>query len=237
MGRFAAAVVAAALVLGACTNDPPADGFEGLPSPSDSPTAAPSPTASAQAAGEIDVTTTPDEITPEWVTAVVNTLLAEYGEMTAEILTMPVSDDPTLPDGFEARLDELFEGQYLEFAKSESSAFLVNSDGRRDELLPPHQYSGLTYETSVVQFTEDGCIVAVGRLDRSGTRVDGGPSDALSAVSLTPAVGLGPTPWEIRDVLVNTNSDGDLNPDSVMLNASLTDYGGSLDHTCAGGST
>lgn len=235
MGRSVAAAIAAVLVLGACTNDPPADGFEGLPT--ESPTAAPSPTASADAAGEIDVTTTPDEITPEWVTAVVNTLLAEYGEMTAEVLAMPVSDDPTLPEGYEERLDELFDGEQLEFVMSEAAAHLVNAGGRRDELLPPDQFTGLTYTTQLVQVTEPDCIVAVGRIDRSGTRRDGGPSEALSAVSLTPSDAATPTPWQIRDMLVNTDSNGELNADSVMLDATLDDYGTSLDHTCAEGGT
>ena len=233
MGRFLAVAVSAVLLLGACTNDPPADGFEGLPSPSESPTAAASPTASAEAAAEVDVTTTPDEVTPEWVTAVVNTILAEYGEMTAEILAMPVADEPTLPDGFEQRLDELFDGEYLEFAKSESAALLVDSDGRRGELLAADRFTGLVFTTRVVQVTEDDCIVAVGRLDRSGTRIDGGPSEALSAVSLSVPSGQSATSWEMRDVLVNTNSDGEVNPDSAMLDASLADYGAALDHTCA----
>jgi len=239
VGRSVAVAITAMLVLGGCTNDPPADGFEGLPDPSESPTPAadPSPTASAEAAGELDVTTTPDEITPEWVTAVVNTLLAEYGERTAEILAMPVSEDPTLPDGYEAQLDQLFDGKYLEFAKSEGAALLVDSDDRRSELLPPGQFSSLTFTTTLVQVTEPDCIVAVGRIDRSGTRRDGGESESLSAVSLTRGVEPTPTPWRIRDLLANTSSEGEVNPDSAMLAATLDDYGAALDHTCAGGGT
>lgn len=230
MGRSVAAAIAAVLILSACTNDPPADGFEGLPDSTESATATPSPTASAEAAGEIDVSTTPDEITPEWVTAVVNTLLAEYGEMTAEILAMPVSEDPTLPDGFEERLDELFEGQYLEFAQIEVENLVV-SQTEREALLPSDEFKGFRFETEKVQVADSSCIVAVGRVDRTESAASPPVGTTLSAVSLSPT-STGPTPWEVRDVLANTNSDGEPNPDEFMLNSTLDDYGDALDHTC-----
>lgn len=232
MGRFLAVAVTAALLLGACSNDPPADGFEGLPSPSDSPAPTASPTASAEAAGEIDVTTTPDEVTPEWVTAVVNTLLAEYGEMTAEILAMPVAEDPTLPDGFEERLDDLFEGQYLAFAQIELEGILA-SPAEREPLLPSEEFQGLRFDAEEVQIVDSTCIVAVGHVDRTGSAVSPPVGTTLSAVALSPS-STPPTQWEVRDVLANTNSDGEPNPDEFMLNSTLEDYGDALDHTCGG---
>lgn len=230
MRKTVGVVLAASLLLAGCADDEPDTGFAGLPSPSPSASTSPSPSASAEAQAEIDVTTTPDEITPEWVTAVVNTLLAEYGEMTAEILATPVTDDPTLPEGFEDRLEQLFAGEYLDFARSELIATQTSED-RRSTLLPPQDYGGLQFLTDLVQIEGPQCIVAVGRIDRSNTTPEGGEEE-LSAVALSPVTGTS-VPWLVRDILANTGPDGSPNEDATMLQADLATYGDALDHTCS----
>lgn len=233
MGKLLAAAVATALVLSACTEDPPEVGFEDLPEASESA----SPDAPAQAPDEIDVTTTPDEITPEWVTAVVNTLLAEYGEMEAEILAEPPASDSTLPQGYVDRLSELFDGQYEERRTVSLRALLVDLDDERDGLLTADQYGGLRFTAQVVQYAQPTCVIAVGRIDRSLVLEGGEPSDLLSAVALerrsAGASGTtNPTEWILIDELANTGPGDEPNDDETMMNATLADYAGNLDNSC-----
>lgn len=241
MRKLIGATLVATLVLGACTDEEPGVGFEGLPSESESPTAESSPAASAEATtAEIDVTTTPDEITPEWVTAVVNTLLAEYGDLEQEIASEPVKDESTLTPEDEKRLRAIFAGERLDVSSTETRSLLVDLDGLRSTLLPPKDYEGLRFEAELVQYAENDCVIAVGRIDRSGTIPDGGQADSLSALSLVPnddrdaSARWNPTEWKIVDILPNTGPDGEFLPDETMLNASLADYGTSLENTCGG---
>lgn len=240
MRKVVAAAGVVALLLGACTDGDEPNG-DGTPSPSPtapapaSPSeAAPSPTASAEAsAAPVDVSTTPEQITPEWVTAVVNTLLEDYGRISAEILAMPVSDDPMLPGDYQAQIERLFDGQYLDRRITTVQEIRVNLDDFRSRLLPSDQYRGLRFEAEAIQYAQDTCIIAVGRVDRAGTIPDGGPSEVLSAVSLErrQEPDSGPTEWTLVDELPNS-ANGEPLPDATMLDADLADYEGALDNSC-----
>lgn len=227
-----------ALTVGACTEEPE-PGFEDLPEAAPSPSAesspspAPSPTEEPSAV-EVDVDTTPEEITPEWVTAVVNTLLEEYGEISAEILAMPVSDDPRLPGDTQQRIERLFAGQYLDRRINDVQRMQIDLDGIRSRLLPADQFTGLRYTTELVQYAQDTCIIAVGRFVDEGTVPSGGTDDVLSAVSLVPrgADRPGPTDWTIIDVLPNTDANNAPMADEEMLAEDLAGYGSALDHEC-----
>lgn len=243
MRRIVAAAGIVALLLGACTDgrEPPVDVTESsspttatsAPTPR---TAAPSPTASAEAtAAPVDVSATPDEITPEWVTAVVNTLLEDYGRISAEILAMPVSDDPVLPGDYQAQIERLFAGQYLDRRITTVQEIRVNLDDIRSRLLAADQYSGLRYRAELVQYESETCIIAVGRFDDTGTVPNGGTDDVLSAIALErrDEADSGPTPWTLIDALPNT-ADGEPLSDETMTQATLEDYEGSLDNSCDG---
>lgn len=236
--RIWGTVAAAVLLLGACTDKEPEVGFEGLPEASASPSPAATPSASVEAASDdIDVTTTPEEITPEWVTAVVNTILAEYGETEAAILAQPESNSFKLEKDVEADLEALFDGEYLSRRKQALADAATNAEGYRDKLLPPNEFRGLRFFAETVPHHQQHCIIAVGRVSRELTIPNGGLVEELSAVSLTPASEydsqeVNPTQWVILDELANIGADGTPNADSYMLDATLDDYEGALDHTC-----
>lgn len=234
MSRLIATIVAASMVLSACDRgeDPTVDPTPAAPSRTTAP-GAPSP-----AATSVDITTTPppDEITVEWADAVINELLATYGELAAAVLAEPVQPAPVLPDGTAETLVSIFRGQYLERRRVEIETYAVDLDGIRAELLPADRFTGLRFETSEILFAEPTCVIAAGHITRAGTLITGGRETVLSAVSLAPGTETttsNPTEWVIVDELLNTDASGAENPDEILLSASLQDFGDSLQHTCS----
>ena len=209
---------------------------------SPSPTAAPSPTASATSspspeAAAVDPTVVPpvEDMTVEYVEAVVNTIEARSGELFAQVLAEPVNPIGALPDGVLEGLEALFAGDRLAIKVDEAEA-LAQSEEARALVLPAEQYEGVRYEIVQVSYAEPGCLIAVGRINRTRTAVDGGESPVLSLLSLTPAVGAtNPTPWTIVDAMPNTNADGEPNSDEFALDATLSDLDGVFQHTCVSG--
>lgn len=266
MHRHIAALAICCLAVSACTgsgSDDPSDDateiFSELSSPPEeaSPTAsedvAPSPSDSDSAdasgsaspseddssADEIDVTTTPDEITEEWAEAVINTLLAEYGEIASEVLALPVLGSPDdLDPAYYDRVRELFDGPYEERRIAGLGELAVDEDLIRSSVLPSGSYSFLRTSAVEVQAAEPDCLVVVGEVDVSGVQPDGETLPFLAAWSLTPATDANggtnnPTQWVVVDDLANTGDDGPL-PDQVMLDATLSDYDGVLENSCQG---
>jgi hypothetical protein len=236
--RTIALAAGTAVLLAACSDPEPSP----LPTATD---AAPTETASAGAptptptptAAAIDITTTPDVVTPEWVDAVVNHLLTEYGTMTAALLAVPPIDDAAALSPVFADMRSLFGGQFLEQRAVSIGLVAVDKEGRRSEVLPATDYLGIRFMPDIVQFVEPNCLIAVGRFDDTGSELDGGIGATLAAVSLRRApaavdISLNPTPWVILDATLNTDADGKANPDDVMLSATLDTYVAGLDNDC-----
>lgn len=237
----APSLVAMALVvaaLGGCTGSPADE--EPLP------TAAPSPSVSASAeaspspepvAVEVDPTVVPpvEQMTVEYVEAVVNTIEARSGELFAQVLAEPVNPLGALPDGVFEGLEALFDGERLDIKLDEAEA-LAESEAARDFVLPAERYTGLRYEIVQVSYAEPTCLIAIGRVNRDGTTPDGGTDPVLSVISLTPeAPAPNPTAWRIVDDLLNTNAAGEPNSDDFALEATFDDLEGVLRHSCESG--
>jgi hypothetical protein len=186
----------------------------------------------------IDITTTPDVVTPEWVDAVVNHLLTEYGKLGAEILTQPTGDDASVIAPYADRLKALFAGQYLQRQGVALAEMGTDADGIRSQLLPPDDFLGLRFNTDFVQFAEPGCVIAIGRISRAGTVPGGGYLPAISAASLArttePDAGINPSRWVIADELYNVDADGSQLPDETLTESTLEAYTGFLDNDCTG---
>lgn len=230
------------MLLAGCTDDPP-DGFEGLPSPSPSPTASASaeasPSPNAEVAAEVDQTVVPpvEEMTTEYVEAVVNTIEEKSGELFARVLAEPVNPIGAVPDGTLEGLEALFAGDRLQLKIEEAEA-LAQSEEARELALPAEQYTGLRYDILQVSYAEIGCLVAVGRLNRDGTSQEGGDDPALAILSLVRVPGDAkdnPTPWLIAKSLPNVGSDGSINSDQFALDATLQDLEDVLPNDCTGG--
>lgn len=231
-----------AMLLAGCAEDPP-DGFEGLPSPSPSPAASasaeavPSPTETV--AAEVDPTVVPpvEEMTTEYVEAVVNTIEEKSGELFARVLAEPVNPIGAVPDGTIEGLEALYAGDSLQLNIEEAEA-LAQSEEARELALPATQYTGLRYEVLQVSYAEPECVVAVAHLNRDGTSQDGGDDPAATVLSLVRApesVEGNPTPWLIAKSLPNVGSDGSINSDQFALDATLQDLEGVLPNDCTGG--
>ena len=228
------AAVALAATLVGCTGgaaDPDA-------SASPSPTAAASPSASATSSPSpevtaVDPTVVPpvEDMTVEYVEAVVNTIEARSGELFARVLAEPVNPIGALPDGVLEGLEALFAGDRLAIKVDEAEA-LAQSEEARALVLPAEQYEGVRYEIVQVSYAEPGCLIAVGRINRDGTTPEGGDDPSLSILSL----GRGEsTPWVVIKALPNTGPDGSPNTDAFALEATLDDFEGALQHECVGG--
>jgi hypothetical protein len=236
--RTIALAAGTAVLLAACSDPEPSP----LPTATD---AAPTETASAGAptptptAAAIDITTTPDVVTPEWVDAVVNHLLTKYGELGAEILAEPTGDDASVITPYADRLKALFAGQYLQRQGVALAEIGTDADDIRIQLLPSADFIGLRFNTDFVQFAEPGCVIAIGRISRAGTIPGGGYLPAISAVSLTrtpePDAGINPSGWVITDELYNVDADGAPLPDEILTGSALEAYTSLLDNDCTGG--
>lgn len=241
--RGSLAIVGVLVVLLAGCTDEPSDGFEGLPSPSPSPTAsasaeaAPSPTKTV--AAEVDPTVVPpvEEMTTEYVEAVVNTIEAKSGELFARVLAEPVNPIGAVPDGTIEGLEALYTGDRLQLKITEAEA-LAESEQARELALPADQYTGVRYEIVQLSYAEPGCLIAVGRINRDGSSREGGVDPVLSVLSLvrTDAQNdTNPTPWKVTEALINENADGEPNSDEFALEATLEDFEGVLANDCTGG--
>ena len=192
-----------------------------------------SPSASAEA---VDVTVVPDVITPAYVDAVANTLYGIAGEVTAEVLAEPADPTRNLTREQLDKLVDVFDGEEYTRRVGAEEGRARDAD-RRAGLLPPAQYTGLGWQTVEILTATEDCIVVVGYVDFAGTQPDGQLDDILSALSLAPRRGteeFNPTPWLVIDQLLNTNAEGEPNPDEAMLEADLDDFGTSLEHRCEG---
>jgi len=232
-----------AVLLTGCTDDPP-DGFEGLPSPSLTPTASASAEAvsspSPVAAAEVDPTVVPpvEEMTTEYVEAVVNTIEEKSGELYARVLAEPVNPIGAVPDGTIEGLEALYAGDSLQLNIEEAEA-LAQSEAARELTLPAEQYIGVRYEILQVSYAEPGCLIAVGRINRDGSSREGGDDPALSFISLIPADdaggGINTTPWKITESVSNTSSDGSINPDDFAFSATLQEMERVIANSCQEG--
>ena len=244
MRRSFAAVAAAALALTACTGGGPGDD----PSPSADPlftesasdttpdTSSSEVDTPVESAADVDVTTTPDPITDEWAEAVINALLAEYGEAIAATLEIPVVDTTDrLPPEIGEQIRSAFEGEYLERRLAEWQQVANDEDFVRERLRSAEDYTGLRLTDTTIQYAGEECVIALGRVDFSGSAVDGGVDDALSAWSLAP--NSSPTrdgvTWAVVDQFTNVDEDLDPLPDEVMTSLDLAGYEGFLTNACA----
>lgn len=107
--------------------------------------------------------------------------------------------------------------------------------GNRANLLSPDEYTSIAWTTRHIYRASSDCLVAAGDFDTAGTAVES--TSLLTAISLEPLEprngGDNPTGWKIRDALANTGDGGEVLEDSVMLEASLDDFGELLDTSCA----
>ena len=236
-----AVATALALTLVACTGDAPPDdaAADATPSPdaSASAEATPSPDAPSEPAA-VDPTVVPpvEEMTVAYVEAVVNAIEARSGELFAQVLAKPVNPIGALPDGVAEGLEALFAGDRLAIKIEEAEA-LAESEEAREFVLPAEQYAGVRYEIVQVSYAEPGCLIAVGRIDRTGSAPDGQESEVLSILSLIPnnSESASPAAWQITESLINANADGEPNSDEFALESTLADFGDVLAHTCTEG--
>ena len=239
-----AAATALALTLVACTGDAPPDDAAADPTPSPDASASAEATPSPETRSEpaaVDPTVVPpvEEMTVAYVEAVVNAIEARSGELFAQVLAEPVNPIGALPDGVAEGLEALYDGDRLQFNVAEVE-LLAGSEEARDLVLPAEAYRGIRYELVQVSYADDGCLVAVGRIDRSGTRRDSESDGVLSFVSMSRAGNAdarNPTPWTIVDSISNTDSAGAPNDDDFAFSATLDDFEGALTHSCAGESS
>ena len=239
------AVLACVLVLSACSDGGDPEQVV-LPSPSVSASAeapgetpAASPSASAEAPDdapdEIDVTTIPDEITPEYIEAVYQTISRGRLPYTAAVLEAPPNELAAVPTGTRQGLATWLAGTQLRVAMA-SLEDLASNDARRSEFRPVAELGATTADVLRVVASSRSCLVAVARLDDTGLSPSGGPSDVLTILSFSPneTPGENPTAWLIRDQLRNTDSEGEPNPDSFALEAGLDTIAEAADITCEG---
>ena len=234
------------LVLTACSDDGDPEEVV-LPSPSasaeapdDEPTPSPSPTASAEApegdAGEIDVTTIPDEITPAYVEAVYDEITQGRFGSVRRVLAEPTNDLGALPSGTRPDLERWLAGPALDAALAELELY-ASDEGSRTLFVPLDVLAPPAFEVLRLVEASDECMVAVGRVDSSQTRVDTTDDEILVAYSFArkpTEIARNPTPWILVDNLLNTGPDGDPNPDNVMLDATLSELESALEADCEG---
>lgn len=229
--RLVGAVCVAAIVVSGCSTD----AGEVTPdpvSPTSSPTAAVTPTETESTPD--DPFAMPDPVTEDYVDRVVNTLYAEWGAITREILETPADPSATLTEQMQARLSSIFVGPAF-LSSMESARDALRGD--RENLLPADEFGSVQWTTRAVFAASEECLVVAGDFDTSATATSG--RSLLSALSLRPATGAdeNETDWVIMDSLANTGEDGEVLDDAVMLEASLDDFDGFLELTCehAGG--
>lgn len=246
MRRTVAAAMTVALTLAGCTDGDAADDpsqpdtlLDGSDAVREVPSTAESPSATESAAG-IDVTTVPpvDGMTAEYVEAVANEIEAAAGRLFAAVLAEPVNPAGTVPAGTAEGLGELFAGDAAEL-RIESATALAASEDARALVLPASEYVGVRYLVEQVSYAEPSCIIAVARVDRTGSQVDGRVDPVLALISLSPSATAGSTvndtAWMVVGAISNTDSNGEPNPDEFALGATLGDVDGVLSHTCTAG--
>ena len=232
-GRLVGTVGVAAVVIAGCTSSgaqPGDDPTTASVSPTVGATsgATASPTPSETGTASEDPFAMPDPVTKEYVDRVVNTIYEEWGAITREILEEPADPVGVVPVQTRERIAELFAGEYLLRRLEEADAVLR---GQRENFLPIDEHSSVQWRTRRVYVASDHCLVAAGDFDTSGTAVES--ISLLTAISLTPAEDNG-TGWRITDALANTDPDGEVLDDSVMIDAQVSDFGDLLVTTCRG---
>jgi hypothetical protein len=166
------------------------------------------------------------------VDAVANTLYGIADEVTVEVLAEPADRTRNLTREQLDRLIDVFDGEEYTARLGEVEIF-AREEEARTLILPPGQYDQLRWETLKLIEASARCIVAVGYYDLSGTASED-VEPVLHALSLSPRRGteeFNPTPWLVVDSLAN-RSGGEVNPDSVMLEADLATFGDALTHSC-----
>jgi hypothetical protein len=245
-----AAVAIGAVLLTACSSDPEPDPFAVLseqPSPPPPPAPVDAQPQATAAASPIDPASPsetatddyamPDEVSPEYVDRVTDAIYQRWGEISREVLAMPVDPQGALDPEMYTEMGALFAGQYLRRRIGEQEDAL-RSQRQRDLLLSAQDFEQPRFRTVNITRADDSCIVAVGDFDTSATAANGDSSDALSAISLqhTPPGRRrddhNPTPWKVRDLLINYDVSGNPLPDETMLRAALEDFGASLENSC-----
>ena len=239
--------LAAVIALSACTSGDGGDDRSPTVAPPDgepesaaeSPSEIESLTPTESVAG-VDVTTVPpvEGMTAEYVQAVVNTIEEASGEIFAAVLDEPVNPLGAVPSGTVESFEQLFAGDRLAINVEDAEALAISEEARA-VVLPADEYVGVRYSVEQVSYAEPGCMIAVGRIDRSGTLPNGGPDPVLSILSFGLAEsgpsGVNETPWIVLDTLTNTNADGEPNSDEFAYSSTLSDFGDFLVHDCENG--
>ncbi len=159
--RRVSVLCALALVATACSSGTAAP--DATPStPASTETSEPSPTASE------DPFAMPDPVTKEYVDRVVNTIYEEWGAITRELLEEPADPTAITPIETRKRMEELFQGEYLQQRFEEADDVLR---GDRAGLRPPSTSSHHSTGPPARCFVANArCIVAVGRSRHIGHR-------------------------------------------------------------------
>jgi hypothetical protein len=228
--RFVRAVMAVVVggALTACSSAPAVE-------PSPSPTMTETPTVTETPTPD-DPYAIPDEITPEYVDLIANTIYGIWGDMIRELLAAPLDPGPLDPELIQKH-GALFAGEEL-LRRVKEAEDAQGNQTERDKWQPPDEIGQVRFRTVSITEANESCIVAIGEIDISETAVGGRPYEILFALSLQPKQPdqdptlANPTPWAVRDQLANTDPNGTPKPDDDMLNAAVTDFGGSLEHTC-----
>jgi hypothetical protein len=239
--QVVSALAAVSVFAGGCTDEPapfPTATSAPAPVPTEAVTLAPEPLPSPTVSA-IDVSVVPpvDQMTIEYVEAVVNAIEAENGKLFAAVLAAPINPLGATPAGTLEGLEQLFGEDRLQLLVEEAES-LAGDETARESVLHSESFTGVTYEVLQVSYAEAGCMIAVARVDRTGSRVAGGPDPVLSVLSFgltDAAVGLNPTPWRVLDSTPNENSDGVANDDSFAFGANLTDMSGFIPNDCVSG--
>lgn len=205
--RLTAVAGLSALLLGACTNG------QGPVGPTESATAAPSPTVEATAAAEPSPTPSapfavPDEITADYVERVLNEIARVDAAATATLRNLPVDEDAVeLPEEVDRKLQDVYAEPILTINRRTATA-LLRSDDERNDLLPPEEYDQLFYGVEEVLLTEP-CVAARVDRDFTGTDADIDPRrSTLAFAFLVRAEGANPAGWKLASLLLGSG-DGD----------------------------
>jgi hypothetical protein len=240
--QVVSALAAVSVFAGGCTDEPdPLPTAASAPAPVDAATPAatvtPSPTVAA-----IDVSVVPpvDQMTIEYVEAVVNAIEAESGKLFAAVLAEPVNPLGATPTGTIEGLEALFGADRLQLKIEEAEAF-AESDASRKLAVPAAVYVGVRFVVLQVSYVEPGCMIALAELNRDGSAPSGGNDTALFFISLGLAsdagspMSLNPTAWVGLKALPNRSSDGSLNTEEFGRSATLGELDGVLPHDCSDG--
>jgi hypothetical protein len=242
--QVVSALAAVSVFAGGCTDEPdpfPTAASAPAPVPTEAVTLAPEPLPSPTVSA-IDVSVVPpvDQMTIEYVEAVVNAIEAESGKLFATVLAEPVNPLGATPAGTIEGLEALFGADRLQLKIEEAEAF-AESDASRKLAVPAEVYVGVRFVVLQVSYVEPGCMIALAELNRDGSAPSGGNDTALFFVSLGLAsdagspMSLNPTAWVGLKALPNRSSDGSLNTEEFGRSATLGELDGVLPHDCSDG--